>query len=76
MPRITIVPEDSIVIVDDVPRQVAMPDCDPNWHALQYYPDLDLLTFEVKQGFRDALRGEEAAAVLQPFIDAHAAAEA
>lgn len=72
MPRVTVVPADRTIIVDGVVAE-AMPDCDPNIHALQYDPEDDLLRFELKRGSRDPVRGEEAAALLQPFVEAHAA---
>lgn len=72
MPRVTVVPADRTIIVDGVAAET-MPDIDPNIHALQYDPEDDLLRFELKRGSRDPVRGEEAAAILQPFVDAHAA---
>lgn len=72
MPRVTVVPADRTIIVDGVTAET-MPDCDPNIHALQYDPEDDLLRFELKRGSRDPARGEEAAAIIRPFLDAHAA---
>lgn len=72
MPRVTAVPADRTIIVDGVVAET-MPDCDPNIHALQYDPADDLLRFELKRGSRDPVSGEEAAEILRPFVDAHAA---
>lgn len=73
MPRVTIIPADSTIVVDQVAVTVPFPDIDQNVHALQYDPEDDLLRFELKRGARDPARGEEAAAIIRPFIEAHAA---
>jgi hypothetical protein len=74
MPRVSIIPEDSQIIVNGVVISLPLPDVDPNWRALQYYPDIDRLTIECKEGSCDPKSGTEAQAILAPFIEAHAAA--
>lgn len=78
MQTLVAVPEDSTITVDGVQRQVAMPEVDPNIRAVRYNPNKDsvIVSFEVRQGFKDALTGEAAEAFIQPFADAWSAADA
>lgn len=71
MTRVTVIPADRSIIVDGI-AAVTTIGCDPNIHALQYDSTDDLLRFELKQGARDPVTGEEAAAIIKPFVDAHA----
>lgn len=73
--KMCVVPEDSCIAIDGERRHVDMPTADPNWHALHYDSSTGAIRFEVKSGFQDALAGEPAAAMAQPFIAAWEAAE-
>lgn len=64
--RVTVVPEDSIVIVDGVPVTTGLPPLDPDIHAIQWQGDHGVIEKRVGEAepFKDI-------ALIQPFIEAH-----
>lgn len=70
--RVSVVPEDRCITVDEVQRHVDMPPVDENWRALSY--DGSTLRFEVRSGFMDTVSGDSAAQIIAPFVEAWEAA--
>ena len=64
--RVTVVPEDSIVIVDGVPVKTELPPLDPNIRAIQW--DGSQGTIEKRKGEAEPFKD---IALIQPFIDTH-----